>query len=186
MCYSSPTSHTVWMPFINTGQLCHLQTVVQTMPTHLCTCALVFRRGCIDIQQNREKSPFSHSLTESGDHFLSFFCACVCVSFHAPVLCFLAINSGGLWKQVAESNSQQMPPHKVKISLQAVYETNERNTTRERRLPFMSESQPYLSFLYHLLSNVGEYYKSTAAVHLDCLQFGGCFVLVCLHFSHCW
>lgn len=121
-----------------------------------------------------------------GPFPLFFLCLCVCVSFHAPVLCFLAINSGGLWKQVAESNSQQMPPHKVKISLQAVYETSERNTTRERQLPFMSESHPNLSFLYHLLSNVGEYYKSNAAVHLDCLQFGGCFVLVCLHFSHCW
>lgn len=87
------------------------------MPTHLYTCALVWRIRCIDIQQDQEKSPFTHSVRIWGQ-FPVFFC--VCVYLHAPVLCFLALNSGGLSKQVAESNSQQMPFHRVKISPQAV------------------------------------------------------------------
>lgn len=80
------------------GRLHH---IVQTVPTHLCTCALVFGIKHTDIL---------HILCQKLGAIS------LCVRARAPVLCFLAIDSGGLEKQVAESNSQQMPSERSALT----------------------------------------------------------------------
>lgn len=119
--------------YISIGQLCHKQTEVQTTPTHLCTCALVFTIRCIDIQQDQEKSLRTFSVRIWGRFPLSFcvrVLACTCFMF-------LSFQLWRSFKQVAESNSQQMPSHRVKISLPAVFaRQKERNANTDRQHPF--------------------------------------------------
>lgn len=74
--------------------LAHANSGSNDAHTHLCTCALVFRIRCTDIQQELEKIPLrTFSVRIWGPFPLSL---SLSVRLHAPVLCFFAINSGGL------------------------------------------------------------------------------------------
>lgn len=130
----------------NICQLCHRETGSNSThtPLHMCFGVWIKMHW---YSAGLGKFPFTHSVSLGAISRPSMFeRAWVCMYLHTPVLCFIVINHGGLYKHITDSSSQQMPPHWVKICLQVVCVRQKSRKKNQQRQHSFSRAPNWLKF----------------------------------------